>query len=207
MQDARPLTKKRIGIVMAIKELPDIETINNLLIVDVVQGIMTWRERTPDYYMGKKRPPDWALKSWNAKNAGNLAFNGLDNNGYLRGQLLGVYYQAHRMIFFVATGLQPRIIDHRNGKKSDNRFENLRPSNHSSNAINSKLRVGSSEYRGVSWCKRDSVWVAQIRHDNKRERLGNFKSEVEAAKAYDNAAIEYHGEFATFNFPKENPND
>jgi len=190
---------------MDIKELPDIDTINNLLIVDTVSGLMTWRQRTPDYYMGKSRSSDWALNAWNAKNAGKPAFNGVDSNGYLRGQLLGKYYQAHRIVFFVATGLQPKIIDHRNRIRFDNRFKNLRPSNNVANALNSKLRIGSSQYRGVSWCKRDDVWISQIGFDGRRIRLGNFKSEIDAAKAYDNAAVEYHGEHAMFNFPKGEP--
>jgi hypothetical protein len=40
-------------------------------------------------------------------------------------------------------------------------------------------------------------------HQERRVNLGFFLDEVEAAKAYDNAAVEYFGEFATLNFKEE----
>ena len=41
---------------------------------------------------------------------------------------------------------------------------------------------------GVTWCKRDKVFVAQInKNKGKHERLGNFKTEIEAFNAYKTA--------------------
>jgi hypothetical protein len=42
--------------------------------------------------------------------------------------------------------------------------------------------------------------VAKIRYQGKRIWLGSFKDEIEAAKAYDEAAKKYHGEYARLNF-------
>lgn len=39
--------------------------------------------------------------------------------------------------------------------------------------------------RGVSWCKRRSLWEAAISINGKRERLGFYRTEEAAARAYD----------------------
>ncbi|PSC74677.1 ACT domain-containing ACR2 [Micractinium conductrix] len=52
-------------------------------------------------------------------------------------------------------------------------------------------RVGSSVHlaaRGVSWCKRRCMWEAAISIGGKRERLGFYRQEDAAARAYDRAA-------------------
>ena len=51
----------------------------------------------------------------------------------------------HRMIFLMYHGTIPEMIDHINGDKSDNRIENLRPTNKSLNGLNRHKKVGKDQ--------------------------------------------------------------
>ena len=58
----------------------------------------------------------------------------------------------------------------------------------------------TSEFRGVSWNSRKGKWVAEIKTDYEKTYLGSFADEIEAAKAYDKAALRLHNP-ANTNFP------
>lgn len=121
-----------------------------------------------------------------------------NSTGPKRGSIL-----MHRQIL----GLQPgdkRECDHKNHNKLDNRQKvNLRICTNSQNKQNGLPRKGTSEYKGVSWCKANQKWRVQIKVNGQEIHLGYFDIEIEAARAYDHAAIWYFGEYACFNFPKE----
>lgn len=53
--------------------------------------------------------------------------------------------------------------------------------------------IPSSIYKGVSWNKFANKWSASIKLDYKKKHLGYFLSEEDAAKAYNEAAIENWG--------------
>ncbi len=59
--------------------------------------------------------------------------------------------------------------------------------------------VRTSKYRGVSR-QADRKWRAEIRVNGKHVSLGSFADEIEAAKAYDAAAVKYRGGEAVLNF-------
>ena len=103
----------------------------------------------------------------------------------------------HRLVLNAPDNL---IVDHINGDGLDNRKANLRLCTHSENLLNRSPRRGTSIYKGVYWHNKDRRWTATISKDGKRRRIGGFTSEIEAAKAYDKAAKELHGEFARLNF-------
>ncbi len=107
----------------------------------------------------------------------------------------------HREIMNAPANL---LVDHKNGFSLDNRKSNLRLATHSQNMHN-RCKVKSktsSKFIGIYFDKRIRKWTAKIRYQKKRIYLGSFKSEIEAAKAYDTAAKKYHGEFANLNFPE-----
>ena len=93
----------------------------------------------------------------------------------------------------------PDKVDHKNGNGLDNRRGNLRACTKHQNDMNRHYTFGSSKYKGVSWNKRDKKWQATIKYNNVGKFLGYFTVEEEAAKAYDSAALEYFGEFASIN--------
>lgn len=91
-------------------------------------------------------------------------------------------------------------VDHKDGNGLDNQKSNLRLCTHKQNTRNSISIKGTSIYKGVFWCKDRLKWRAGIKNNYKTINLGYYESEVNAAFAYDKAAIKYFGEYARLNF-------
>lgn len=93
-----------------------------------------------------------------------------------------------------------QTIDHINLDKLDNRRKSLRAATQAQQTMNVAARKDStSGFKGVCYHKRNHKWLAQIAHNGKRHHLGLFTNKLEAAKAYNEAAIKYFGEFARLN--------
>jgi hypothetical protein len=110
--------------------------------------------------------------------------------------------RLHREIMNPPKGL---LVDHKNRNTLDNRRDNLRIATVSQNACNCRRNKSnaSSQFKGVCLEKRIAKWIAVISRHGKRIHLGTFDNEIDAAKAYDEAAKKYHGEFARLNFSGE----
>jgi hypothetical protein len=93
-------------------------------------------------------------------------------------------------------------LDHADRNILNNRRCNLRLCTRSQNNMNRTKMAGSasSRYKGVSWDSWNKAWRAQVFAKSKRVHVSRHKTEVDAAKAYDEAAKEFHGEFAKTNF-------
>jgi hypothetical protein len=106
----------------------------------------------------------------------------------------------HRLI--MGFGPSDPRVDHIDGDGLNNRRSNLREATQGQNNANQRPQVGkSSRYKGVSWFKPAKMWRAYIKVGGVISWLGYFHDEKEAAKAYDEAAVEAWGEFARPNFP------
>lgn len=161
------------------------EQVCNLLDYDPDTGIFRWKVTTK----GKARK---------GAQAGTVR-----KDGYRSITLLGHRCLAHRLAWLVHYGVWPEgEIDHRDRNPDHQWIANLRSATHIQNMRNGAGRLGrDSAYRGVS--KYGPSWRARIRIDKKERYIGAFSSEMEAARAYDSAARQYHGEFACLNFPDE----
>lgn len=114
--------------------------------------------------------------------------------------------RMHREILGLKFG-DKRQVDHINHNGLGNRRCNLRICNQSENSQNQNVqrRTKTSKYKGVWKAKQHqkgrtySYWMAGIRLNQKLIHLGYFKTEREAAEAYNNKAIEVFGEFANVN--------
>jgi len=109
--------------------------------------------------------------------------------------------KMHRQIMNAPDHL---VVDHIDHDGLNNRRENLRICTFAENCRNRRTsRHKSSKYKGVHCLKRNHKWAAQVTCDHKRNHLGYFGDEIDAAKAYDRAALELFGEFASLNLPEE----
>jgi len=93
----------------------------------------------------------------------------------------GKYILMHRQILNVPKG---QITDHINRNRLDNREENLRLCDRSTNRLNSELnRNNTSGFPGVFLDKRTNKWRAQTYRQNKRIYLGYHNTPQAAFEA------------------------
>lgn len=103
----------------------------------------------------------------------------------------------HEFVLGVKTKMPAVVIDHKDGDGLNNSRSNIRVTNQSNNLLNSKPR-GWKTFKGVCATKH-GTFKAAITVNHKRVYIGSFKTEIDAALAYNEAALKYHGEFARLN--------
>lgn len=124
------------------------------------------------------------------------------NLWYASSRKNGETVYMHRYILDAPTGMD---VDHVNDDGLDNRRGNLRICQHQQNLANQRhqKRNTYSQYKGVTFDKnkraQNKPWVAQIKAFQKHYSLGYFPTEIEAAKAYNEAATRFFGEYARLN--------
>ena len=125
--------------------------------------------------------------------AGHIYCN-LDKDGYIRVRTNGKEYRAHRIIWEMFNGPIPEglLIDHIDGDKLNNRIDNLRIATRRQNRANSRAPEFAELPKGVTRLA-SGKYRAKLTYTFS---LGTFDTPEEAAEAYNNKAIELHGEFA-----------
>jgi len=121
------------------------------------------------------------------------AMRGVERNGKSKSIMM------HRLILGLKKNDSTQA-DHVDGNGLNNRRSNLRVCTNQQNQFNQRHQIGkSSKYKGVCWNKKDKIWTAQIRKDQKSYHLGSFRNERDGALAYNKKAKEFFGEYAQIN--------
>jgi len=90
-------------------------------------------------------------------------------------------------------------VDHINFNGLDNRKANIRLCTAAENQARTKNARNKSGYRGVVWNEGRRAWESKISYKGKRLQLGFFRKRINAAKAYNKAAIGIYKRFAILN--------
>jgi len=111
--------------------------------------------------------------------------------------------RKHEFMHRVILGLQRgdnRQCDHIDGDGLNNQRANLRVCTSTENRQSQrKRRISTSRYKGVYWNRRHRKWYSLIGVNTRHIYLGCFDSEIDAARAYDVAALKHFGQFALTN--------
>jgi hypothetical protein len=147
-------------------------------LMDYRDGVLYWKNSARD--------------GWNGKSVGSKA-----ENGYLVSRVDGELYKVHRLVWLWHGKQLPKILDHINGVRDDNRIENLRSCDDAGNARNRKKpQNNSTGYSNVIWNKRNRNYNVQITVNRKKMHIGVFDDIELAALVAEEARDKYFGEFA-----------
>jgi hypothetical protein len=185
-------------IIMTYKVLKPFES--GLLTNLVSRGLTEDYLKSLLHYNHKTGVFTW-LKSRGRVSVGTVA-GILQPDGYRYIKIDKKNHLEHRLAWFYVTNCFPcgdqNFIDHINGNKSDNRFENLRVCSDSENKRNrGKQMNNTNKFKGVSYDKRRGKYYARVTNPltKKQENLGSFKTQEEASLVYEAKSQEYFGEF------------
>lgn len=138
--------------------------LKNIMDYDAATGNLIWKECKADWIK-----PGRVVGSERA-------------DGYKETAIAQERYLVHRLVFLWHHGYLPDLVDHIDQNPRNNKIDNLRAADKSSNAYNSKLnKRNKSGVRGVSWDKTRQRWVARFKKDGKYLCLGYFDTVEEAA--------------------------
>ena len=172
----------------AIKHItPDVlGFLHEALSYDPATGALKWKERPRHHFNS-----DAAWKRENTKHAG-LRAGCIDHYGHRTFGFLGVKFRAARIIYLMVTGVLPDVVDHINGDRSDDRWENLRSVSHRENLLNMRLKRGNtSGFNGVWFSHNEQKWKSEIKVNWKKIHLGTFDCLDDAVAARVAADIQY----------------
>lgn len=162
------------------------------LVLDLVTGELTWRTRPREHFATKR-----SCSTWNARYAGKRSGSLLPIGYWLialtfAGRQRGLL--SHRVIFALATGAWPvDEVDHKNGRRSENRLNNLREATRVENCQNQPVNPrNTSGFPGVSRVKRSGKWMAKVNTGGRCVYRREFDTPQKASAAYLAAKAEFH---------------
>jgi hypothetical protein len=106
-------------------------------------------------------------------------------------------YRFHRMVFLYHKGYLPKIIDHIDNDRANNRIENLRDVTQQQNCLNRIAHKNNkSGYKNVHWAKAMNKWCVLVNILKKRKVIGYFDDVELAGFVAQEARNKFHGQFA-----------
>ena len=150
------------------------------------------------------------FENYLVSNLGNIKNNktdrilkpGIDTHGYYKVNLYKdrISYNKNIHILvgesFIPNPFNKKCIDHIDNNKLNNNVNNLRYATIKENSMNRKLNSNtSSNYKGISYNKKNNKWIAYIRINGKLKHLGYFDNIDDAINARVKKAKEVFGEY------------
>lgn len=128
---------------------------------------------------------------------GNQVKCNIGTRRYLRVGVDGKAESLHRLIFLYHHGYLPKVIDHIDNDRLNNRIENLRAVTQSQNCQNKTHHKNStSPYKNVYWHDIAKKWSVSVTNQGKRKYLGVFADIEFADLVATEARSKFHGSFA-----------
>lgn len=162
------------------KPLPSVDIVREFIMYDCGSGLALW----------KKSP---------ARNIKAHSPVGTIHRGYLVVRFQGKSYPLHRLIWLLETGEDPGefMVDHIDGDRLNNAFENLRLCSNAQNGMNrGATKANKLGVKGVCWDKKAGKYKAHIRIDGKKKHIGNYSDLQSAIDARRSFEIQFFGDFA-----------
>jgi hypothetical protein len=180
------------------------EILRDFLHYDPETGVLTWKPRSAKWFTSTKyRTAQGCANNWNARHAGKPAFTCVGTHGYYEGRVFKRHLLAHRAAYAIIEGVwPPHQIDHIDGCRSNNRWDNLRPCTRTENARN-VTPYGSSGFLGVYKSTHPGSYTAKVQVNGVSHYVGGGRDPEALARLRDKKAKELHGKFARLNFPNE----
>ena len=137
------------------------------------------------------------VKSGRSGWVGRVAGHVNRQHGYRTIVLSGRTFLVSRLAWLHETKEWPvGVIDHINGNRDDDRWDNLRDISPAENALNKALnRNNTSGVAGVYWDNGRKTYIVRLAIGRERKLLGSFDTIEEAKEARQQAEIEFYGEF------------
>ena len=140
----------------------------------------------------------WKVKKARA-NKGDIAGCDAPAKGimYRQTKIDGKQHRVHCLVFLLHHGYFPKQVDHIDGNCLNNRIENLRAADASSNALNSKLKSSNtSGSKNVYWHTEANKWFVRFTLKNKTHSFGMYDDLELADLVATEVRNKFHGQFA-----------
>lgn len=183
---------------MSKKQYPSVEYVRQCFRYE--NGKLFWLVRPRNHFLGIR---EWRV--FNAQFSGKEAgYNDKMNGGDRWKVSINIIHKKNSrfyryiIIWAMHNGRWPNgTVDHKDHNPSNDRIDNLREATRKQNQQNMKKSVrNTSGFKGVSRLKNNNRWGARMRLNGEYKHLGSYLTPEEAHKAYCEAALKYHGEFA-----------